>query len=526
MSTDTMAGTPATEFSEQELAALRERREAVSNQWVDAVRGEAQTKEGKVSLEAGLSTETQERVERYQREYETLSATIRTHETAKEQANLVKAEEDLTSSAPKYRDLQAKAEAKFFENLMAVGQGQFKRETPVPVQDTRSGAHPGSLDIPTPLIAMNPATGKNEVHPFPAVFPKEGEDRSASVEASFRNAEMIAADKFGQYDPLTGNRLSAHAAPVGRQMEAELGFGITNEVADPYLRQGGMLYQYEIDRNELARYMDIKQVPFVNDFLIDRRTGIGSAVPLINEAGQMAVIDSTFDTLTITPRKFGHLRGMTYEASRIMEPWSVAQTIMTDAGIAMGNRFGELVVTGRNQGTNMNQEWQGLKNWASESGNANNQALGAHGTFLVSGGTNTFGIFEMAQFLTRLDKQYFRAPGKLLSMKLGTWGRLQGVENTRGDKLFKSSASLEEMMMPEYNLRVVLDENWDDPTAATSVPFFYGDFKSACYVMYGPVRVDFSSEHGFTTDRLYWRFVAHRSFQVVDPNGFYGGMTR
>ena len=529
MSTEKAVVDAPSEFSATELAALRERRDAVATQWVDAVRAEAQPgKDGEVSLEAGLSTETQEKIERLHREYQVLAASLKEGEKAKEQADLVKANEDLTSNAPRYRDLQAKREAAFFKDLMAVGQGEYRNEEPD--SDPRAGAHPGALPIAQPLIARNPVTGKNQVYPVSAVFP--GKNKEVSIEASFRKMEMIQADRFGQFDPLTGNKVGRHQAPVGKQLEADLGFdtgapNVDEAVADTYLNQGGMLYLYEIQRNELAMYMDIKQVPYVNDFLIDRRTSVGTltAKGLVEESGTIQPIDSAFDTITITPKKFAFLKGMSYESSRLQEPWSVAQTIMTDAGILMGNTFGEQIVTGDGTtGDRMAEQWEGLKTWAKASGNANNIALSSVANFLPTPSTNTsFGIPHLATFLTGLDKEYFRAPNKLLSMTLATWGKFQGVTDGERRKLFDSNTSLEDMVLTPWNIRVVIDENWDTGATAGDIPWFYGDFMSACFVMYGPVRVDYSMEYRFDTDRLYWRFIAHRGFRVVDPNGFKGG---
>ena len=439
----------------------------------------------------------------------------------------MKADEDLTSAAPRYRDLRAAREAEFFKNLMAAGKGKY--ENPSPMNDPKGGAHPGALDIPQPLIARDSVGGKNRVFPVNAVFTGKDGDREADIEASFRQAEIIAADRFGHYDPVTGNRVGGHLEPVGKSLEAELGFGIAETVADTYLRQGGMLYQYEIQRNELVQYMDLKQVPYVNDYVIDRRTAViktaqASAFNPITEAGALVVHDSEFDSITFTPKKWGFLRGMTYESGQLQEPWSVAETIMTDAGIVMGNKFGEQVVVGNSTtpGGNMNTQFQGLKTWASTSGNANNKLLGAHGTFLSAAG-NTFGWRAMSTFVTSLPKEYFRSGDRILSMRLAQWGELMGVTDGEDRQLFDSTSSIDDMRLQPFNTRVVLDENWDAGDTTGQIPFFYGDYRSACYIMYGPVRVDYSAEHGFTTDRYYWRFIAHRSFGIVDPNGFYGG---
>ena len=92
----------------------------------------------------------------------------------------------------------------------------------------RGGAHPGALSLPQPLIARNPRTGRNEVYPVNAVFSTSEDDkhnREANIEASFRQMEMVQADRFGEYDPITGKRLMD--APTSRQLvEAQdsLGF--------------------------------------------------------------------------------------------------------------------------------------------------------------------------------------------------------------------------------------------------------------------------------------------------------------
>ena len=356
-----------------------------------------------------------------------------------------------------------------------------------------------------PLIARNPVTGRNEVHPFPAIFAGKGNDQDANLEAAFRNAEMIAADKVGRYDPVTGQRRGVVQAD--------------QDLADyTQLTQGGMLHLYEIQMNELAMYMDVKQTPYINNYLVDRRTTVPNA-GLVGEAGTINVSDSGFDTVTITPRKFGYQKRMSYESGMTQEPWSMANTLMMDGGIGLGNGIGALIVTGDGTtGTGMAQQWQGIDAW----GNATAAArftLPTAATFLPTTGTNNFGIDAMSRFCGSLPKEYFRKPNKKMVMRLSLWTRLQGAVDREMRKLFDSNSSLGDLQLPDFNVSVVLDENVDAGTAQNDNAIYYGDLMSFCLVYFGSTRVDFSPYEAWNTDQLSWRFIAHRGFANIDPNG-------
>ena len=221
---DTAAEAKAASFAPNELAALRERQEAVKSEWVAAVRSEIQAAEGDVGLVAEVSGETQEQVLRLAAEYDFVSGLIRREEDAKAAAGLVAADEDLTRKAPNYRDRQARIEAKWYDDFLEIGKGpkgRYSNASP----NAASLETAGTLSMGQPLIARNPVSGKNEVYPVAAIFAGEGPRRQASVEASMRQMAIIAEDKFGKYDPISGNRVG-HRAPVGREVvTADLGKG-------------------------------------------------------------------------------------------------------------------------------------------------------------------------------------------------------------------------------------------------------------------------------------------------------------
>ena len=499
----------ATEFSPQEIAALRERKEAVEAKWVATAREQfSEGEDGdKAVLTAEVSPEAQETIARLEAEWRTITASLKLQTEAKERADYIGAEEDLTRNAPKYRDRQAKMAVEFYRNLVAVGQNEYRNPAP----DKAKGLAPGSLELKRPAIGRDPITGENKVYPFPAVFAGRGDDDDASIAASFRNAEMIAADAVGRYDPVTGKRLGVVQAD--------------QNLADyTQLTQGGMLHLYEIQMNELARYVDVKQTPYINNYLVDRRTTVPNAA-LVTEAGSIAVNDSDFDTVTITPRKLAMQKRMSYESGMTMEPWEMSNVLMRDGGIGIGNAVGELIVSGDGTtGTGMAQQWQGIDAFIKSAATYQHDPNLPNANFLPTavGGTNNFGIREMSNFMGTLPKEYFRMAGKMLVMSLAVWTRLQGAEDGEQRKLFDSNSSIGDLQLPDFNVGVVLDENVDAGTATNEVPIYYGHLGSFCLVYFGPTRIDFSPYEAWSTDQLSWRFIAHRGFANIDVNGIRG----
>lgn len=517
-------------FAPNELAALRERREAVKEEWVKAARAEMTAAEGKAGLVAEISGEAQETINRLSAEWDTITDLIKKEEAAKASADLVKADEELSAQAPNYRDRQARLMAQWYDDFMAVGRGEYTNPSP----NAAAGETPGTLSMGQPLIARNPRTGKNEVYPVSPVFAGEGKNRRANVEASMRQMAIISEDKFGKYDPVTGNRVG-HTAPVGRELvEADLGKdrnspGVQEQVSDTYLIVGGQLYLYEIQMNELAQYFNIIQTPNINQITVNRRTAVGDAY-LMDEASSINTRDSSFDTVTIDPFKVGQIRGASYESLNMLaEPFSVAETIVRDAGISQGNFIGRLLVTGDGStGSRLAQQPQGLRTWALIAGNNNNFDLGSAANFLTDD-TPTFGVEEMSKFMGSLPKEYFKMPGKMLVMPLRVWTALVGRQDGDNRQLWSVGAqdgpwkNNMDFSLPQYNVRVVLDENFDAGTATGQIPMFYGDLTCWTLAYYGAPRIDFSTEYGYQSDRYYWRFITYRGFQNIDPNGAKGG---
>ena len=516
--TQTAPATPASGAG-LDVKAAKDRLTAVGAAWAREVDAAvADTAEGD-----GFTPEVLERTERYQREYDTLQAAIQRAEKAKERDNLTKAQEDLTSAAPRMRDLQADLDAKTHRAFMEVGQNRYRAESKHPHCDTTSELYLGQ-----PAIVRNTATGRNEVMPFPAQFGADND--TMSLERTYRMAEIVQADKFGLFTA-DGSRVDGHNSPVGKQRrvhailadDADLSSGGGPAAGWDLTTIGGMLVQYMIQMNDFLQWCKVIQTDSINNMIIDRRTEVAAA-GRVQQSGTIPSADSTFNNVELNVFKYGVIRQYTFETTMFAEPWSVAQTVAQDGGIALTNGIGQDLVTGGGT-TPTPDEIEGIVTYI-KANTATTAFTGVDNTNFLRG-TNAFGHSQMAQFVGSLQKEYFRMPSKKMMMPLSIWSKLMGLVDGDERPLFVNAgpnqdSNINNFSLPQYAVDVVLDENLDPGTATSQVPIVYGDLMGYCARLARGVRVDFSTEYGYANDRLAYRFLQHAGGVVVDINAFKG----
>ena len=494
-------------LSAKEVAAYREYGEKLDAEAVGIARRALEDNEG--NLNATLSPEDCETLSRINVERENVAAVLRQAEGDKRVKDFQKTKESMEEKASAYRERQAKLDAKFHQNLIDVGRGKF---------DGVDGAP--ALNTGQPLVAKDPVTGKNVVYPVPAVFTTDKHGQKVdNVEAGFRLMNIIQGDAFGKYDAF-GNKIDTHNAPVGKEkISAELG-----TTAYTLTTQGGILYEYMIQVNELASYCKIQQTQGVNEFLVDVRTGIGNyatAGPLA-QGSTIPNIDSSFVTRTIRYKKYGVRKGYNYELTNTMEPWDFDNLVLRDLGEFLGNTVGQHIVAGDDSvGSGETQQWNGFMQTIKDQ--ATMQFTGvANASFLKTSSPEP-GIKNWSDFMGSLPKEYWKKPSKKAVMSLATWTGLMGLTDGEDRKLYNSNMSLGELSIPMFNVGIVLDENVDDGNAANEIPIFYGDLESGCLAFFDGPRIDYSPlEAGYETDRLYYRGIIGRGFEVIDYNALRG----
>ena len=514
------AETPAKGFEGLDIGDLEARRERLASQWVTAVKGETDKMGDGAFVEAGITPEKMEEVDRIRSEFDLIVDTLKAARTRKQAANYAIEVENLTSGTRFARDRQARVDAKAWQNVLKAGRKDYMASGKLAdyVQN------PGEVDLGQPCIAMNPQRGVNEVMPFPFVSAdwRSGDEtvQLKSLEASFRYAEITMADKQGLYDPVDGSKVDGHRAPVGRErLEADLS---TTGSTYSLTTIGGQLYTYMVQENELISICKIIQSPNINVYHVIRRNAVPNAVPMA-EGGAVGTSDSTFiANLQLTPRKYGFIKQYTYETTMQAEPWSMAQLVAMDSGIGLRNGIGAHLVTGNNNDSSSNQI-QGIKHFIDGAGGTTMRHSGVVFGRFLGGSTLDFGVAEMAAFATSIPKEYLKSPNKRLVMPLRVWGQLMGLEDGEQRKLFSSSnMNVDDLQLTEYSVRVLLDENLDGATAnvnaADQTPMLFGDFDGFCVLLAGGPRMDFSTEYGFANDRLSLRTLQHVASGVVDTN--------
>ena len=243
-----------------------------------------------------------------------------------------RAKEELLAKAPNERERQARADLQAVKDLLAAGTGDYKAAR-IPV-----GGTDRTLELPQPLILRDISTGKNVVHPVPAVFAEDNEGH-LDEEASWRAAAIIAEDKRHQYELSTGNRRYEAITDIDSDT-----IGSLPEISID-------LYRYMIIRNMVAQYCTIHQTAGVNDLNIPRRTTVPKATIIGTRAnyGQSQAIseqNSGYSYITLRALKYAFYTGASFEALRDLSPWSLAAQIVEDGGIGLANGMGEHVVDG------------------------------------------------------------------------------------------------------------------------------------------------------------------------------------
>ena len=385
-------------------------------------------------------------------------------------------------------DAQAKRDAEAYKAIMKAGRNKYQ-EGDVSKPHIQ---HPGEVDLGQPLIARNPVTGYNEVHPFPFVEVSSDATNDENIEASFRNAEIIRANKSNEFDARTGNR-------VRHQAQAD-----TGDIN--LITVGGDLYKEMVREDTIMSICKIEQSAGINTYKTTARTGIPTAAPVAQNTDILDTYEDNFRNIDITPIKYGMIMQYTYESSFTREPWEMGQLLSSDAGMGLRNGFNRHILTG-DSGANPVQLGGIVPQMKATPATYTVQGV-ANADFLA--GTNAFGVTEMAAFATSFAKEYQKQPGKRLVTTLVTWGKLMGLEDTRGRKLFSdSNASVDDLQLSEYNVRVMLDDNLEDGNATNEIPMIIGDFGGYCVVLAGGPRMDFSTEYAFQQDRLAIRALQH-----------------
>ena len=352
--------------------------------------------------------------------------------------------------------------------------------------------------------------------PFPTVH---AEDGYADLEATFRLADIVQADKYGLYKA-TGERVDGHNAPVGRERVLQAQVQTTGDWTLTTI--AGMLVNYLVNLNEMLMFCKVIQSNAINQMQITRRTALDDASQ-VAESADIGLDDSTYQNVDLPVFKFGQIRQYTAETMMTEDVWSMAQSVAFDGGIGLANGIGEALVTGSGSSQPL-----GISTWIKSAGAATRRHMGpAANAFLT--GAQGFKHSQMASFIGSLSKEYFKVPSKKILMRLSVWSNLIGVPIASDDNrpIFvngppNQDINIANMSLPQYAVDIILDENLDVGTAASEVPMIYGDFNGYCARLAGGPRIDFSTEFGFRQDRLAYRFLQHAGGTVVDEMAFRG----
>lgn len=381
----------------------------------------------------------------------------------------------------------AKANLALYDDLIKVGQrGSYTNPGRLAFQ-----GHPGELLLDPPLIAMNPEKMVNEIIPIPAVY----ERGVADAEASYRWAEIIRAQRTHEYDQ-DGNRLEATTTT------SNVGGSIPDLVTD--------IYRHMFYISPIASLCRIYQTPADNDLPVTRRTAL-PAVSLVAEDGDIDAAEAVYLTTTFKAYKFAYISQYSFEAARSVEPWQFASELAMDAGIAHGLNLANELLDGN--GTNRPQ---GLMHLIDNT--AGLQIANAVKSTAATSGAEIFDVnWNFADYVpiaTALPLPYDRMSPRTLVRK-SVWAQSIAIITTTGDQ-----APIEQLF--DRMAPFMLDDNVEDETAAGNIPFIVLAANTMGLRFAGPFRMEFSSEYGWASDRLSYKFAQHFDSDLLDTKGARG----
>ena len=484
-------------------------KELISNRYEASKKELASTENGLTTISDVLTGEEKQEKDRLFECWKDIRAALLVWENEHDRDDVYATASDIYSNDQAIK-LKARANARFHEDLMKVGQNRYTAESIHPAD-----GHPGQLCLPAPLIARDPATGRNKVFPVPAVYKAHedvGGEPISSVEASFRAAEIIKAGKVDEFDLSTGNKLDAVVDTSN----------LTNSIPDMAVD----MYLYLINMNVVAQRCRTYQTENLNKLLIQRRTAIPKATIVGNETniGQNLEIqkqDSTFSGVALQAFKYAFISQYTWESEQTVNAWSVSQRIAGDGAMGLANGTGEHVIDGAGHSSN---EPQGIM--TAIKATASQQFTGVSHTKFLGDAGNLFGLDDYMRFITTMPQEYFLSRNRVLLMQLAIFGGLISIVDTQGQPIFLNAMSggtfgpgALSRGFPNLFPEIILDQNMDDDSATGKYPFAHVDLDGqAVRWGGGGVRIEFTDQLDWTKDLLSFKFVVYFDSTQIDSN--------
>ena len=446
----------------------------------ETLQDKTSTDEGDVYLISQLDGEQLAEWDKLVAEYNRVGDAITIEGIEAGQKRIGEASDDLYGS---YRERQVQVNVKAYNDLMAVGRNDYTN----PGKVAQRG-HPTELTFHPPAVVRT-KEGINQVQAFPAVWDAEG---NASVEMSYRWAEIIKAAKTGDYDPRSGNRISMATDPVD---STDIPASIPDLVTE--------LYENIFYISPLAQICNLYQTAELNPLPVEKRTGLPTAA-LVTEAAEFALSQPDYAETPLGAYKYGLIVQYSYEASRQVTPWRFSNKLATDGGYALGRVLDQLLITG----TGSNQPHGVLTLIKATS------AMQVAGIAVASIFATAWGVDDVLKITEALPLGYDMLPSARVMCRKPTWVRT--MEGLLTDNKVINPRNI-------YGLiDVLLNNNNETFASAGDYPFITLAAETIALRMAGPLRVDFSSEFGFRKDLLSYRIAQHLDCAPLDTSGARG----
>ena len=220
-----------------------------------------------------------------------------------------------------------------------------------------------------------------------------------------------------------------------------------------------------------------------------------------------AQVDLYLDPVVFKAYKYSYISQLAYEVVRSVDPAQLNAELVDQAGTAMAQNVGSLLMTGDGVG-----DPQGLR--TAVNGDLNQYTIGKKGTAATTGDEvfdSDWSDNDLAIVAFLLDTEQYIARGVRTLMRASVWKRMlsEGGSSVRSH-------------IAEATFRhapVLFDANMQDASTQHTYPFIQLAAGTMGLRFAGPLRFESSSESGFRNDRVEYKVVQYHDSRQLDPGG-------
>ena len=281
-----------------------------------------------------------------------------------------------------------------------------------------------------------------------------------------------------------------------------------NEISFPVRKKLAVLHNNDTDSYDGVTGMDDANTN-ANAFL--EALAVGNGFAYVGEGTEIPVAKQTFDYVVLRGPKAGWITPITHEFTRRVSAFDVEMQLTADAMEMIDISVGTLLMNGQGGGTSHTTP-QGLRTEVIKSANSDRQITGGQDDHEPT-------YEEMVKIEHAIVSGYAKSPSAAWLANWRTCGAIRRIVDNDGRPIYDTDP---QGMFPARigGKPVIPDESLPNVGDNVKGSIIFGDFSRYVTRIVEGIRLDYSFDVGFTSDRVFWRFLLNFDGRVAIPSAF------